>query len=134
MIFKMITPATEDARGTIADILWNESYEHAAIIDTPRASVDSPVVRGNHYHKESYQAIFLVRGSLTYWYKDTPESTEVKKVVVPTNGLVSTPPFEVHTLEITEPTTFIAFSRGLRGGESYEQDTFRVENIIPSTV
>ena len=130
MKYQLIEVATSDVRGSIADILWKSDFEHAAIIRSPDASTENPVHRGNHYHKLSTQAIFIVEGELTYWYKESPDSAEIRCTVVPKNGLVSTPPYEVHALEITQPTTFIAFSKGLRGGDSYEEDTFRVHNII----
>ena len=45
--------------------------------------------------------------------------------------LVSTPPFEIHTLKIgKDGNSFIVFSTGLRGGKDYESDTYRVEPII----
>ena len=45
--------------------------------------------------------------------------------------IISTPPMEIHALEIgKDGNQFIVFSSGLRGGKDYEDDTFRVENII----
>lgn len=134
MIYKQIEVATQDGRGSIADIFWKESFEHAAIIRTPTASPAHPTIRGNHFHKLSTQAIFIVEGALNYWYEgvnaDGSWSGHVRAVHVPRNGLVITPPLEVHALEIIEPTTFIAFSRGQRGGDDYESDTYRVDNIV----
>jgi hypothetical protein len=54
----------------------------------------------------------------------------VKSVLVQEYDLVSTPPFEVHALEILEPTQFVVFSDGVRGGDDYESDTFRVPPIL----
>jgi hypothetical protein len=36
----------------------------------------------------------------------------------------------VHALEILEPTQFVVFSDGVRGGQDYESDTFRVTPIL----
>ncbi len=44
--------------------------------------------------------------------------------------LVSTPPYEIHALEILGPNQFVVFSQGVRGGEDYESDTFRVPPIL----
>lgn len=118
--------ATSDERGSISDILYNTPIEHAAIIESTRQGV----IRGNHYHKETTQHIFITKGSLRYWYQPVDKSEPVKSVVVGEHQLVSTPPLEIHALEILEPNQFIVFSHGLRGGQDYESDTFRVTPIL----
>lgn len=121
-----ITAATSDERGRISDILYNTPIEHAAIIE----STQGGVIRGNHYHKETTQHIFVTKGSLRYWYQPVDKSEPVKSVLVAEYQLVSTPPFEIHALEILEPNQFVVFSHGLRGGQDYESDTFRVTPIL----
>ena len=39
--------------------------------------------------------------------------------------MVSTPPNEVHALEMLGESQFVVFSSGLRGGQDYEADTYR---------
>ena len=46
--------------------------------------------------------------------------------------MVTTPPFEVHSLEILTDNQFIVFSWGKRGGKDYESDTFRVRPSLIS--
>ena len=68
----------------------------------------------------------------------TPEELEeVKrfekraKELAKKGDLITTSPYEIHTLKITEKgNTFIVFSEGKRGGSNYESDTFRVPSII----
>ena len=67
----------------------------------------------------------MTKGSLRYWYQPVDKSQPVKSILVKEYEMVSTPPLEVHSLEMIEKSQFIVFSRGLRGGEDYEQDTFR---------
>ena len=56
-----------------------------------------------------------------------------KSIEVFEGDIISTPPMEIHALEIGEDgNQFIVFSSGLRGGKDYEDDTFRVESIIGS--
>lgn len=126
MIHKKITPATSDERGCISDILYKTNIEHAAIIESKQAGV----IRGNHYHKATTQHIFVTKGSLRYWYQPVDKSEPVKSVVVKEYELVSTPPNEIHALEILEPNQFVVFSHGIRGGDDYESDTFRVTPIL----
>lgn len=133
MIFEQLQIATADARGSITDILFKEEFEHSAIIETPVASETLPVFRGNHYHKETTQIIFIVSGKLTYWYKGLTD-TYAKSIEMPKYARVTTGPNEIHALEFREPTTFVVFTKGPRGGADYESDTFRVDPIIPSMV
>jgi dTDP-4-dehydrorhamnose 3,5-epimerase-like enzyme len=121
MEHRKIEIATSDARGTISDIFYKAMLEHVAIIESKKAGL----IRGNHYHKQTTQHIFITRGSLRYWYQPVDRSRPVASVVVKEYELVSTPPMEVHALEILEPNQFVVFSSGLRGGDDYEADTFR---------
>lgn len=121
MKFKKISIATSDSRGSIADILYKEDIEHVSIIETHQGGL----IRGNHYHKLSTQHIFMTKGSLRYWYQPVDKSEPVQSVLVQEYEMVSTPPFEVHALEMIEKSQFIVFSHGLRGGLDYEADTFR---------
>ena len=126
MNHKRITVATRDDRGTISDILYKTEINHAAVIETHAGGV----IRGNHYHKQSTQHIFMTRGSLRYWYQPHDKSEPVRSVLVEEYGLVSTPPYEVHALEMIEASQFVVFSQGMRGGENYEEDTFRHTVIL----
>ncbi len=126
MTHTKITPATSDERGTISDILYKSEFQHAAIIESKRGGL----IRGNHYHKATTQHIFITRGSLRYWYQPVDKSEPVKSILVQEYELVSSPPFEIHALEIIEPNQFVVFSNGIRGGQDYESDTFRVTPIL----
>jgi dTDP-4-dehydrorhamnose 3,5-epimerase-like enzyme len=126
MIHTRISPATTDDRGSISDILYKTVINHAAIIESKKGGL----IRGNHYHKETIQHIFVTKGSLRYWYQPLDKSEPVRSVVVREYEMVSTPPYEVHALEILEPNQFVVFSQGVRGGNDYESDTFRVAPIL----
>lgn len=127
MKIRSITPAFEDERGSIADVFYQDVIEHVATIHTKAAG---RVIRGNHYHKLTTQHILVTRGTLKYWYQPLDKTEPIQWIEVPENYLVSTPPLEVHALEILAPNQFIVFSVGLRGGKDYELDTFRVEPIL----
>lgn len=116
----------EDSRGRIVDIFYNQNINHVAVIDSK-----PNVVRGNHYHKLTTQHILITKGSLTYWYKKFDSSKIAESLELNEGDIVSTPPMEIHALKIGKNgNQFIVFSSGLRGGKDYEQDTFRVNNII----
>lgn len=116
----------EDERGKILDIFYKDDIQHVAQIDS-----QPNVIRGNHYHKETTQHMLMISGSMEYWYKEVGSQEKPKMVLLKKGDLVSTPPFEIHTLKIGQDgNSFIVFSSGLRGGKDYESDTYRVEPII----
>ena len=117
-----IKTATRDDRGNISDIFYKHPVDHVAIINSKKG-----VFRGDHYHKQTIQHMYMTKGSLRYYYKKVKEGNEkVKSVVVKEGEMVTTPPNEVHSLEILEDNQFIVFSEGKRGGVDYESDTYRV--------
>lgn len=118
-----IKVATRDNRGDISDIFYKHPIDHVAIINSKKG-----VFRGDHYHKYTTQHMYMVKGSLRYYWRGLNEGNDkVKSVVVKKGEMVTTPPNEVHALEILEDNQFIVFSEGLRGGKDYESDTFRVK-------
>ena len=116
----------EDDRGYIVDVFYNENINHVAkVVSKPNA------IRGNHYHKETTQHMLMIKGSLEYWYKPINSKEPAKMVLAEVGDIISTGPYEIHALKIgPEGNEFIVFSEGLRGGKNYEEDTFRVNNII----
>ena len=123
---RRIEPTQMDNRGYIADIFYKHPIDHVAVIETiPRS------IRGNHYHKQSTQHILVTKGSLEYWYRSLESREAPRCVVLREYDLVTTPPGEVHALRMLEANQFVVFSEGLRGGQDYEADTFRTDNIIP---
>lgn len=116
----------EDYRGTITDLFFNETLNHVALIE----SVPN-VMRGNHYHAKSTQHMFIVSGSLEYWFKSQDSGDASYQVCLP-GDLITSSPGEIHALKIgPDGCVFMAFTEGVRGGSDYESDTFRVESIIP---
>lgn len=126
MKHEKIKVATSDDRGTISDILYKADINHVAVIETHKGNT----IRGNHYHKLSTQSIFMTRGSLRYWYQPVDKSQPVQSVVVKEYEMVTTPPNEVHALEMLEPGQFVVFTEGVRGGIDYEADTYRDQVIL----
>ena len=119
-----------DDRGSITDIFYKSNMNHGCIITNAAGAV-----RGNHYHKFTTQYTYVLAGSLNYYTKpvDSDQPAEMY-AAVPGDMIISTPN-EIHTLESgDEGSVFLAFAEGPRGGEDYENDTFRVDSIIPSHV
>ena len=120
-----IAKAFEDERGYIQDILQDEDLQHATVIQSVAGAV-----RGNHYHRETWQWLFVISGSIRY-VVGLPDGTREAGVLGP-NDLLLTAPLESHALETLEPTLFVVLTRGPRGGDRYESDTFRLDKpLIP---
>ncbi len=111
----------EDARGTITDIFVKQPKEHCTIIFTKKGGV-----RGNHYHKLSRQYDFIVSGRMEIYGQKVGESAITKNTIGP-NDLITWEPNEAHEFVALEDTVFITFVDGLRGGDEYEKDTYRLD-------
>ena len=109
----------EDSRGTITDIVEQIDFNGATIISSKAGSI-----RGNHYHKESVQYIYVLEGRMISRSKKMGE--KLTEVVVQRGDLISHEKYEAHMFEALEDTTFLVLSSGLRTGKDYEKDTFRI--------
>ena len=114
----------EDNRGVIADIFYKADIQHVAIITSKKG-----VRRGDHYHKKTTQHMLMTKGSLIYVYQPVDKSQPVKYELIKTGEVVSTNPFEIHTLLFAEDNEFLVFSEGPRGGKDYEEDTYRADPL-----
>ena len=116
----------EDYRGVITDLFFNATLNHVALIE----SVPN-VMRGNHYHAKSIQHMYIISGSLEYWFKGQDAENAAYEECFP-GDLITSLPGEIHALKIgSQGCVFMALTEGLRGGSDYESDTFRVDTTIP---
>ncbi len=128
MNVRHIEKAFEDGRGSIADILEGEIIEHVTLITTAAGAV-----RGNHYHRETHQWVYIVSGALRYVTSDAEGRAE--SGVVRAGDVLGTRPMDAHAMEALEDTTMVVMTRGPRGGREYESDTFRLDDqLIPAGV
>jgi len=111
----------QDDRGTITDIFKNGAKDHVTVIFSKKGAV-----RGNHYHEVSTQYTYVVSGQLTMLSRKVGEA-KIEKHVLKAGDIMTHGPNEAHTLIADEDTIFLAFADGLRGGEDYEKDTYRLE-------
>ena len=119
MNIQQIKLTFEDSRGTITDIVEQIDFNGATIISSKAGSI-----RGNHYHKESVQYIYVLEGRMISRSKKMGE--KLTEVVVQRGDLISHEKYEAHMFEALEDTTFLVLSSGLRTGKDYEKDTFRI--------
>jgi quercetin dioxygenase-like cupin family protein len=123
MSVRHIENAFADARWSIADILEDEVVEHVTLITTAAGSV-----RGNHFHRETYQWVYIVLGALQYATRD--ESGRRDAGIVRAGDVLFTGPMDAHAMQAIEDTTMVVMTRGPRGGREYESDTFRLDEPL----
>lgn len=115
--------AFSDARGTITDLLTHEVFDAVSVITSVRGAV-----RGDHYHAETYQVLYILRGRIRLITQLPGEP--VRAVEAGIGELVRTPPLERHAIHALEDTEFIVFTRGPRAGAGYESDTIRLDTPL----
>lgn len=114
---KAIGTALVDERGTITNI-FEGRIEHVAFITSKKGSV-----RGNHYHKEDHQYIYLISGSYDSHCCDVRRPEKKQVLHVKAGDIVYTPPMIAHAQKFTEDSAFLALSTRQREGGKYEEDT-----------
>ena len=119
MLIKTITPAFEDNRGKIIDLLQHTPVDSVTLITCLKGAI-----RGNHYHKESIQYSYVITGKICA-YTQFPDE-DVKSKILNEGDLLESPPNERHALHAIEDSFLIIITKGPRGGKGYEDDTFRV--------
>lgn len=125
MQVQKVKPSFSDERGQIIDILKKSVVEYATIITSRKGAV-----RANHYHKETFQYVYLMSGRMRVVAQMPGE--QVSEVVLETGDLIVNVPLERHAFEALEDSTMLVLTRGPRGGDDYESDTFRLDvPLIP---
>lgn len=112
-----------DERGSIIDILRDEKLEYVTVITSVKGAS-----RGNHYHKETMQWVYIVEGRMRLLTQLPGEPVAV--TILEENDLALTYPMESHAMIALEDSVFFVFTRGPRGGEDYEEDTYRLKQPL----
>ena len=123
MKIKKVTISTSDQRGSITDIINHLSFNGATIIKSKKGSI-----RGNHYHKHTIQFVYILNGKMKCAAKKINEP--LVEVVVESGDLISHEAYEAHNFEAIEDTLLLVLSSGLRSGDDYEKDTYRLKTPI----
>jgi hypothetical protein len=123
MEIKRVNPSFQDKRGTIQDILINEPIEHITVITSKK-----DVTRGNHFHKKTIQWVYVHSGKLKSLTQKENENV-VSRILEP-GDLIKTEVLEKHALKILEYSIFYVFTKGPRGGDNYENDTYRLDKPL----
>jgi quercetin dioxygenase-like cupin family protein len=123
MIIHHREPVFRDERGLITDIL-----EHTQVDSVTVITCVSGAIRGNHYHQESIQYLYVLSGRVRAFAQMPGEPVE--SADLQTGDLLETLPPERHAIQTLEDAVLIVITRGPRGGKGYEDDTFRVSSLL----
>lgn len=115
--------AQKDERGGIFDIVQDVPTEHVSLI-LSRAGSE----RGHHYHEKSVQYVYVIAGKLKALAQQ-PDAP-VESAVVEAGDLVTHEPMESHAFIALEDSMFLVLTRGPRGGTRYEDDTYRLDQLL----
>ena len=118
----------KDDRGVIRDIFANGAPDCVTLITSAAGSV-----RGNHLHKLSTQHAFVVSGYMLAFTRD-PETGELERIPLVAGDMITHHPNEAHAYLAIDDVVFLAFAEGVRQGERYEEDTYRVEPMFDPNV
>ena len=122
MEVKKMQVAFKDHRGEIFDILENVEIDSVSLIKSKKAK------RGNHYHKETAQYIYMISGKMRILSQIPGE--EIVETTVEKGDLYYTPPGEIHAWSVLEDSQILVLTKGPRGGKSYESDTYRLSDSL----
>lgn len=115
-----ISAVQSDERGEIIDIIKRENVEYVTIIHSRVGAV-----RGNHFHKGTFQFLYVMSGRLRAFSQMPGQEMETADLL--TGDLILNVPEEHHAFEALEDSSFLVMTRGPRGGDDYENDTYRLE-------
>lgn len=112
-----------DERGSITDILQKEDIEYVTVITLVKGTE-----RGYHYHMKTTQWVYMMEGRVNL-LTQMPEEPVVASILEK-GDLALTYHMERHAMIALEDSVFIVLTRGPRGGEDYETDTYRLDEPL----
>ena len=113
----------KDDRGEITDIMVKENIDYVTLITSAVGST-----RGNHYHKKTDQGVYILEGKLKM-LTQMPDGPVIA-TILEKGDLAKTGFMERHAMIALENAAFMVFTRGPRGGEDYETDTYRLSEPL----
>lgn len=128
VIIKKIEPVYVDGRGEITDLL-NEKINHVGFITTKKG-----VVRAKHYHKQSKQYSYILKGKFEVIVANPENLNERENFILNAGEIIIINPKIVHVFIALEDSDMIDMISLSREGTSYEDDVVRVEIEIPKKI
>lgn len=121
-----IEPAFVDARGKIIDIMV-EPVHHVGIVTFKKGAV-----RGKHFHKQSAQMNYVLKGKLQLTMKNMLDKKAAPETIVMEEGDIITMPENWYHefIGLAEKSTLLFSTTGGRhDSAAYEADTYRIDKL-----
>jgi len=120
-----IDAAHQDERGYILNVIDDPRISHVAVF-----TARSGAIRGNHYHPEQLQWVYLISGRYTSYSQDVrhPEAPVETHAVEP-GMLVFAPPMVAHAQEFHEDSVLLNITDGPRASEAFARHTIKYELV-----
>ncbi len=115
-----ISPVHIDERGTITDIL-NKEVSHVGFIVTKKG-----VVRAKHYHKQSIQYSYILKGKFEVTVANPDNLEERETFILNAGEMITINSNIVHVFKALEDSDMIDMISLSRAGTGYEDDVVRV--------
>lgn len=128
---KKIKKFYSDGRGKIIDIFTHEPKDHCTIVTFTKNAI-----RGNHYHKKSIQSAYVLNGKFKIYsiFINTKSKINLKNTKltkVKKGDYITHEKFEAHAYKcLSHNGSLLVFTKGVRGGQYYEDDTFRLRKKL----
>jgi dTDP-4-dehydrorhamnose 3,5-epimerase-like enzyme len=122
-----IDPALQDDRGYILNVIDDSRISHVAVFTSKKGTV-----RGNHYHPEQLQWVYLVSGRYISHSKDVRvEDAPIQKHVILPGMLVFAPVMVAHAQEFEEDSVLLNITDGTREAEEFHKHTIKYALVSP---
>lgn len=120
-----IKPVFSDNRGEIYDILTDQNIQHIGLFTIKKDSV-----RGKHFHKEQKQYTLVKKGHIKVKIKNLLEkNSKVEEKELKEMDMILFPTYCYHEVIAISDSECLVFTSKTREGNSYEEDTYRVNDI-----
>ncbi len=116
-----IEPAHQDDRGYILNVIDDPRISHVAVFTSKRGTV-----RGNHFHPEQLQWVYLISGRyVSYSQGVRVPGAQVERHVIEPGTLVFAPPMVAHAQEFEEDSVLLNITDGRRDTDQFERHTIK---------
>ena len=83
--------------------------------------------RANHYHKNDWHFIYVLKGSFEYYFRKTGDTNKPEKKIVKEKELLFTGNLVDHAMFYLKETEILVVSKNPRDQKTYEEDTVRID-------
>ena len=109
----------EDERGCLTQLV-HEGYEQVNVLCSKKGAV-----RGNHYHKNTLEAFYILFGSVNLTYRDVEQKDGDYKKMFSAGDFFSITPYTVHKMEFPEDCIMVQLYSRTVEIENGKKDIFK---------